>query len=261
MNGRLGTWVKGNYPDSKSDLFAMFIERGFDMIFLNGYSAMVTMQSWMFLSSFEKLRERLLNEVTIECMAHMSNMVMGIAFGTAATVWNKSYKQDYNGSFCYVEYEDIGELNKPVEFPPVNERNKANKNSDYALGYRASAAYFKKIPGSPIAYWVSKHIINVFERHRQIYGISISEGQNITADNDKYLRLCWEVDRFKVEPAGKWSFYSKGGSFRKWFGNLDYVVDWSENADFNEGLMQFRNQVGSNITDNVQITAIIKRRI
>ena len=125
MNGRMGAWVKDNYPDSKSDLFAMFIERGFDLLHYQGYSAMVTMQSWMFLSSYEKLRIRLLNEVTIECMAHMGNMVMGIAFGTSATVWCKSLKPEYRGAFCYVDYEDIGEGNKPVTFPPLNARNKS----------------------------------------------------------------------------------------------------------------------------------------
>ena len=125
MNGRMGAWVKDNYPNSKSDLFAMFIERGFDLLHYQGYSAMVTMQSWMFLSSYEKLRIRLLNEVTIECMAHMGNMVMGIAFGTSATVWCKSLKPEYRGAFCYVDYEDIGEGNKPVTFPPLNARNKS----------------------------------------------------------------------------------------------------------------------------------------
>lgn len=128
MNGRMGAWVKDNYPDSKSDLFAMFIERGFELVHYQGYSAMVTMQSWMFLSSYEKLRVRLLNEVTIECMAHMANMVMGIAFGTSATVWCKRLKPEYRGAFCYVEYEDIGEGNKPISFPPMNARNKAAIN-------------------------------------------------------------------------------------------------------------------------------------
>lgn len=99
--------------------------------------------------------------------------------------------------------------------------------------YSASAEDFRKIPGNPIAYWVSSKVISIFELHRQIYEISISEGQNITANNDKYLRLCWEVDKRKVETAGKWSFYSKGGSYRKWFGNLDYVVDWSDEARAN----------------------------
>lgn len=125
MNARLKDFAQDNYPDSKSDFFAMFIERGFDLILDGGYNAMVTMQSWMFLSSYEKMRERLLDEVTIECMVHMGNMVMGIAFGTAATVWNKSYRKNYRGAFCYVEYDDIGSAGKPVSFPPFNERNKA----------------------------------------------------------------------------------------------------------------------------------------
>ena len=112
-----------HYFSSKSDLFAMFIERGFDLTPKYGYSAMVTMQSWMFLSSYETLRGRILSETSIECMAHMANMVMGIAFGTAATVLKKGGSPQTRGAYCYVEYEDIGEGNKPIEFPPRNERN------------------------------------------------------------------------------------------------------------------------------------------
>jgi hypothetical protein len=125
MNTSLKDFAKKNYPNSKSDFFAMFIERGFDLNLDDGYNAMVTMQSWMFLSSFEKMRGKMLDEVTIECMVHMGNMVMGIAFGTAATVWSKSYREDYKGFFCYVGYDDIGPNGKPVSFPPFNERNKA----------------------------------------------------------------------------------------------------------------------------------------
>lgn len=123
MNARLGAWAKSNYPDSKSDLFAMFIERGFDLTPRCGYNAMVTMQSWMFLSSYEKLRGRILQDASIECMAHMANMVMGIAFGTAATVCKKGGDPETRGAYCHVEYDDIGDGNKPVEFPPRNERN------------------------------------------------------------------------------------------------------------------------------------------
>lgn len=123
MNPKLSDWAKSTYPNSKSDLFAMFIERGFDLTPRYGYSAMVTMQSWMFLSSYETLRERILSETSIECMAHMANMVMGIAFGTAATVLKKGGSPESRGAYCYFEYEDIGPENKPVEFPPRNERN------------------------------------------------------------------------------------------------------------------------------------------
>lgn len=123
MNADLKKFAETKYSDSKSDLFAMFIERGFDMVKANGYSAMVTMQSWMFLSSYEKLRAKLLDTYSIECLAHMANMVMGIAFGTSATVWKKQYVPEHKGAFCFVEYEDI-ENGKPKNFPPDNERNR-----------------------------------------------------------------------------------------------------------------------------------------
>lgn len=123
MNARLSKWAAENYPISKSDFFAMFIERGFELTPKLGYSAMVTMQSWMFLSSYEKLRHKILNEASIECLAHMANMVMGIAFGTAATVLKKGGNPASRGAYCFIEYEDIDESGKPREFPPRNSRN------------------------------------------------------------------------------------------------------------------------------------------
>ncbi len=94
--------------------------------------------------------------------------------------------------------------------------------------HTANQDNFFKIPGNPIAYWVSQQTINIFEKYDQIYKCSISEGQNITANNDKYLRLWFEVNNTKIEKAGKWRFYAKGGEFRKWFGNIEYVIDWSQ---------------------------------
>ena len=131
MNKDLKEFAKKAYPDSKSDLFAIFIERGFELLKDYRYNAMVTMQSWMFLSSYEKLRQRMLNDSSIECMAHMANMVMGIAFGTAATVCKKGGHMATKGMFCFVEYEDIGDDGRPVSFPPLNQRNlKAAKQSE-----------------------------------------------------------------------------------------------------------------------------------
>jgi type II restriction/modification system DNA methylase subunit YeeA len=124
MNAELKNFAKDTFPNSKSDLFAMFIERGFKWLKPEGFNAMVTMQSWMFLSSYEKMREEILDKKTIDCMAHMANMVMGIAFGTNATIFRNCYIPRYKGSFCYVEYGDI-ENDKPKQFPPINERNKA----------------------------------------------------------------------------------------------------------------------------------------
>jgi type II restriction/modification system DNA methylase subunit YeeA len=228
MNPRLGAWVKENYPDSKSDLFAMFIERGLEFVEKFGYSAMVTMQSWMFLSSYETLRSKLVTQTSIESMAHMANMVMGIAFGTAATIWKIGGKADAKGAYCYVEYDDIGEENKPKKFPPHNERNR--KALDQGWLFHASAADFKKIPGYPIAYWVSNVIRNLFCGEQSLEDITISDGQNITANNDQFLRNYWEVAKSKVGVDAKWRFYAKGGEYRKWWGNLNYIVDWTEEA-------------------------------
>jgi hypothetical protein len=133
MNARLGAWAKESYPNSKSDLFGMFMERGLELLPKYGYSAMVTMQSWMFLSSYESLRKRILRDTAIECMAHMANMVMGIAFGTAATVCKKGGSPEARGAYCYVEYEDIGPNNKPIAFPPRNERNRKAARQNEAI--------------------------------------------------------------------------------------------------------------------------------
>jgi hypothetical protein len=126
MNAELKKFAKDEYPNSKSDLFAIFIERGFKWLKPQGLNAMVTMQSWMFLSSYEKMRAEILDGKTIDCMSHMANGVMGIAFGTNATIFWNQYIPGFKGSYLFVEYEDI-ENDKPKEFPPRNERNKSSK--------------------------------------------------------------------------------------------------------------------------------------
>ncbi len=122
MNGFLREFASCLYPNSKNDCFAMFIERGFNLIKQNCYVAMVTMQSWMFLSSYEDFRKKLLSKSTIECMVHMANMVMGIAFGTTATVWKNTYDSEYKSQFSYVDYDDLNEFNYPNKFPIKNDR-------------------------------------------------------------------------------------------------------------------------------------------
>ena len=123
MNSRLKVFAEDNYPKSKSDLFAMFIERCAKMCVKNGYVSMVTMQSWMFLSSYEELRHWLLDEKTMISLCHMGNMVMRIAFGTSSTIWQNVYCEGYRAGCCYVDYKDLNDNLEPVEFPPMNERN------------------------------------------------------------------------------------------------------------------------------------------
>jgi hypothetical protein len=218
FNDELTSFGQAHYPDGKLDLFAMSIERGVEQTLQSGYTAMVTMQSWMFLTSYEQLRKRLLAALTIECMVHMDNMVMEIAFGTAATVWKKHHRHDFRGYFSYVRCEDLTGENLPRQFPVQNERLA-----------RASAKDFEQIPGSPIAYWVSDSIRNTFSGD-SFGDCVLTEGQNKTADNDRYLRFVWEVSARSVGRDRNWLLYAKGGRYRRWYGNLEYVVNWSVDA-------------------------------
>ena len=240
MNGRLAAWVKDNYSNSKSDLFAMFIERGLELVPRYGYSAMVTMQSWMFLSSYETTRSKLMAQTSIESMAHMANMVMGIAFGTSATVWKIGGDIRSKGAYCYVEYEDIGEGNKPKEFPPRNERNKHSANQGWL--YRASAADFKKIPGSPISYWAPDSVIRAFDHGSFLSDLVHARIALATGDNGQFIRYWSEVSFEKiglgiqsnsesVESGLKWFPCNKGGDYRKWYGNNDFIVNWFKDGE------------------------------
>ena len=230
MSAKLSDFVKKNYPDSKSDLFACFIECGNKMVVRNGFNCMVTMQSWMFLSSFEKMRVKILQCNTIANLMHMENMVMGIAFGTAVSVFRKNYIKFYKGTYNQIKLADI-EKEKPKTFP-VKENRFAQVSTDN----------FSKIPGSPVAYWVSASFIQAFEKGISIDKISDFTGsQHKTADNERFLRSWWEIDS-NVIINNDWIFYIKGGEFRKWYGNIELVVDWRESA---------RNFYTSNATSNM----------
>lgn len=243
MNGRMTAWVKDNYPDSKSDLFAMFMERGFQLVPKFGYSAMVTMQSWMFLSSYEKLRKAILLNSSIECLAHMANMVMGIAFGTAATVFKLTGRKDKLGAYCYIEYDDIEmSKNAPLIFPPHNSRNR-NKTSNHTNSWvhRVTANEFGKIPGSPIAYWISQEMRDAFTNGVLLRNIADPKKGLATTDNNRFLRFWFECE-FNLFGAGyknaetaksslkKWFPLNKGGAFRKWYGNHEYAINWKDDG-------------------------------
>jgi hypothetical protein len=239
MNGKLQEFAKRRFPDSKSDLFAMFIERGFEFVPPLGLCAMVTMQSWMFLSSYEKLRVKLTDNSSIVSMIHMGNMVMGIAFGTAGTVWKARGKSSEFGAFCFVDRGDIDALGIPISFPPQNERNLAASGKD--LIHRVSGSDFAKIPSTPIAYWVTDATLDAFSSFQLLNenGKAVL-GMNST-DNHRFVREFHEVSLTKVsfdakdEPSSaqtgkKWFPYTKGGAFRKYYGNRENVINWEVNG-------------------------------
>jgi len=217
MNNKFDDFVKKHYPDSKSDLFACFIECGNTMVKPNGYNCMITMQNWMFLSSFQKMRTKILQTKTITGLMHMENMVLGIAFGTAAAVFRNANIKGYKGTYNLVKLRDI-ENDIPKEFP-VSENHYT----------QVSADNFTQIPGSPVAYWISSELSAVF-MHPTISKKSISDGQIKTGNNEKYLRFIWEVSANCIGKEQKWAFIAKGGNFRRWYGNIEYVIDWSEAA-------------------------------
>lgn len=221
MNANLKAFAKKHFPDSKSDLFAMFIEHGFSLLRKNAFNAMVTMQSWMFLSSYQDMREKLLANSTIENMVHMANGVMKIAFGTNAAVFRNSHIEKYIGSFSYIEnkdiiYDDVEKIEKPFEFPIQNERLKNIRLDN-----------FNKISGSPIAYWLNESLRDLFS-NKKFKDFLFSDGQILTGNNEKFLRHVWEVDKSKVGKSNDWKLHHKGGNYRKWYGNVEWVVAWSE---------------------------------
>ena len=220
MSAKLSDYVKKNYPDSKSDLFAVCIERGNQMVVANGINCMVTMQSWMFLSSFEKMRINILQNKNITNLMHMENMVMGIAFGTAVTAFRNCCIAQYKGTYNHVKYEDIvGDT--PKEFPIQGNR--------FA---QISTDNFSKIPGSPVAYWLSDTVFNIFatsEKH--IGNYALGEGKNVTTNNARYILFIWEVSNKKIGAFDyKWLPCAMGGERRKWYGNIVNVIDWSDEA-------------------------------
>jgi type II restriction/modification system DNA methylase subunit YeeA len=229
MNGRLATWAKDNYPDSKSDLFTMFIERNLDLAVKQGTIAMITMQSWMFLSSFEKLRTRILEQETILSMTHLGtrafDSIGGEVVSTTAFVLENFNWPEYKGG-----YLRLVDGNAEAEKQAALKSSLPTDNCPLPAGYfRTSAADFKKIPGSPIAYWVSDRIKEIFNNEK-ISAITISDGQTKTGDNNKFLRNIWEVNHSSIGVKQKWVKHPKGGGFRRWYGNVDHLIDWSEDA-------------------------------
>jgi type IIS restriction enzyme len=219
LSAKVNDFVKKNYPDSKADLFAVFIERCGEMLKKNGYQAMITQHSWMFIGSFETLRNKMLN-CTLISMVHLGikafEEIGNDVVQTCSFIYQKNKSNNYFTKFVrLVEYKSYSEKEK--EF--FNSHNRMN----------SKCVRFGNIPGIPYAYYVSDSFIDNFQNAKYIedYG-KLTGSQNITGDNEKYLRLFWEVEKEKV--GNEWRLYAKGGDYRQYYGNLSYVVNWSEQA-------------------------------
>ena len=276
---KLKAYVEKNYKDSKSDLFAVFIERCNEFTKKNCYTSMITMQSWMFLSSFETLRKNIIDKTEIKSLLQLGYGVIGIAFGTTAFNLKKSLpaenRENYfrmfdkiaqniktedcatlfriaksNDSFRY-KFDEYSSENKISETIESNEQGNLIK-------FQAKQKDFEKIPGSPIAYWVSDKVREIFEKNQKLGEFTESGGRIKTHNDEKYLRFFWEIK--SIDFNEKYFFCNKGGEFRKWYGNLEYAINWSKEAkeDYKShgGMynLKFENKIGitwGNITSSL----------
>ena len=242
MSAKLTDFVKKNYSDTKADLFACFIDKGNRMVCKNGFNCMVTMQSWMSLSSYEKMRTALLESKTIYSLMQMDNMVLGIAFGTTVTSIRNCKINKYLGTYHHIGMKDITD-DIPNDFPVRDNRY-----------VQISTDKFSKIPGSPVAYWVSDCLLSAFDTGKVLGEYALARNGMKTGDNGRFLRLWWEINNLRlktdctsyldaVNSKAKWFPYNKGGEYRKWYGNNDYVVNWENGGDqiFNHAKQDGRN--------------------
>lgn len=246
MSDELSSFLKHNYPNSKMDLFSVFIERGFDLIYENGFNVMLTMQSWMFLYKFEKLRKSIFENSTILSLLHMDNNVMSIAFGTSATVFKKKFMQDYEGVYNFVKFEDLDNEGNLNEFPVHK-----NRNSKIKL------KCFYDVPGAPLNYWISDRAREVFKKFKPLKEYFEPKQGMATTDNKNFIRYWYEINKEDIEfdckshedltnVNKKWFPYNKGGDYRKWYGNNEYIVKYENSG---EDLIKFVKDKYPRITD------------
>lgn len=228
MNTVLTEYLDSMYKVTKQDLYATFMDMMISKTIPYGKSAFVTMESWMFLSSFDSFRRKILSSTTIESLIHMPYLgkgwtPMGINFGTDACIILNGIS-NIQATYQYIRYfETNKETSIPHNFPTINERYSS-----------ISQKYFEQIPGWVIGYWLSKKFISIFKNESIANEMVTREGM-ATADNDRFLRLWPEISQSKFSKlnikADKWFPYNKGGNFRRWYGNREFVVNWENNGE------------------------------
>jgi hypothetical protein len=267
MSAKLSEYVKKNFKNTKTDFFSVFMEKNYYYTINNGYTSMITQPSWLFLSSFEELRNQILNNQCIISVLHMGRGIFGIDFGSCAFAFRKSYLKEFIGSyfrlhqrtFQFINPNDIENLyltskdNHDFEFNFST--YKANNNSEeleeentvskpLKIYFEAKQNGFHSIPGSPIAYWASDRVREIFRNAEKISDYAdVITGMTI-GDNNLYMRFWSEVNYQKIN-IGKvvyedidlkkknWIPYLKGGGYRKWYGLYEYIVNWAESTNFN----------------------------
>ena len=234
-----GKWIKDNFPEAYRDLCTSFIDRGFSLSNDQGYSAMVTMQSWMFLGSYEKLRGKLLRNHTISSMAHLGTRAFGAIGGevvsTTATVFANK-KHDVPGTYLRLVDMQSEEAKREGAL-------EALANPDCKWLYKCNAESFKYITGSPVVYWATPAMHRAFENGTPLGEIAEPKQGMVTRDNNRFIRLWWEVDHARTsthlssheearaDKSYKWVPCTSGGAYRKWYGNYESVVNWENDGE------------------------------
>ena len=231
MSAKLSNFVKANFADSKSDLFAVFMEVCHKMNAENGYQAMITQHAWMFLSSFEKLRAKI-QKLDIVNMAHLGarafEEIGGEVVQTTSFILANKHVDGYKGTYCRL-----------VE--PTTQQGKEEVFLSQENRYIACSDNFAKIPGAPVAYWVSEKLLSDYQKGKMLGEIVSPRKGNSTSNNNRFLRLWFEVDSNKMNLhckklvreetiSKRWYPYNKGGGYRKWYGNNSYLIDWYNDA-------------------------------
>lgn len=233
QNIALKNFAKDQYPDSKINLFSMFMKRNFEFACHAGLIGMVTMQEWMFNSSFQKFRKNILEYLTIDTLIHIGvggfDTISGERVNTVAFTIKNINLNGYKGVYRQLLGGSNEDQKKEIFF------------KKHLLRFIAVADGFKKIPGSPMAYWINEKICNAFEKNPPLGNVAKARQGLATADNNHFLRLWFEVNISNIgfgmssrdealNSQKKWFPYNKGGEFRKWYGNLEYIVNWENDG-------------------------------
>lgn len=235
FNPFMSKWVKKNYPDVKSDLFSSFIVRIMDFAGEHGEVGMMTPFVWMFIGSYEKLRNRLIDDKTLTTLIQLEySGFAGATVPICTFTYHNSHINDYKGG--YVRLADF--TGPAVQAPKALE---AIHNPNCGWFYRRDADTFKKIPGTPIAYWASDALLDAFTNKEKLGLFAKPQVGLQTSDNDRFLRYWFECSLGDMSVAcnsaesslsldAKWYPHNKGGSFRKWYGNRDHVIEYAKNG-------------------------------
>lgn len=225
MNNQLSDYVKGNYFEYKSDLFSVSIIKCMNLTKKNGFAGFLSPYVWMFIQSYEQLRKYMYSKCSIETLIQFEYSAFAEATVPICTFVLGNRQISKNG--CYFRLTDFrGGMEVQRE-----KTLEAIKNHNCGFYYESNPKNFSKIPGMPVAYWVSEKFADVF-KNEKLYKYSISPSQNVTGNNDRFVRKFWELSNVKVGGRDEWIFYAKGGGFRKWWGNLLDIVNWTPTARY-----------------------------